>query len=258
MQHDMKKLIAYSSVAHMGIVTIGIFTPNALGISGQHRADALARRRLGRPLHGRRRRLRPDPQPRDHRYGGLAENMPVYATIFMLFMMASVGLPGTSGFIGEILVIIGAFQIELARLLRRHRHDPRPAYMLWLYRRVVFGNADQGRPEVASRTCGNEIVAFAPLVVLAFDGHLSVGLPRPDGTLRQQPAGADRPPKAATAAPWPARCAGRGADMPMTFDLSPARRSFSSSLGADPPPDRRLPRRGAARVLVAARRRSPS
>ena len=96
-QHDMKKLIAYSSVAHMGIVTIGIFTAQRAGHPGAHRADALARRRLGRALHGRRRRLRPRPQPRDRRYGGLAENMPVYATAFMLFMLASVGLPGTCG-----------------------------------------------------------------------------------------------------------------------------------------------------------------
>ena len=125
MQSDMKKLIAYSSVAHMGIVTIGLFTPNALGHRGRHRhmlshgfVSAALFMVVGvvyDRIHSRE----------IDAYGGLAEVMPVYATVFMLFMLASVGLPGTSGFVGEILVIVGVFQAStLGRVLRRDRHDP--------------------------------------------------------------------------------------------------------------------------------------
>ena len=112
MQTDMKKLIAYSSVAHMGIVTIGIFTLNPLGIQGsiiQMLSHGFVSGALFMVvgvvydrLHSREIAT----------YGGLAERMPMYATVFMLFMLASVGLPGTSGFVGEILVLIGVFQIN--------------------------------------------------------------------------------------------------------------------------------------------------
>ena len=140
MQTDMKKLIAYSSVAHMGIVTIGIFTLNPLGIQGsivQMLSHGLVSGALFMcvgvvydRIHSRE----------IASYGGLAERMPLYAAVFMLFMLASVGLPGTSGFIGEILVIIGVFQVDSwVALLAATGMILGAAYMLWLYRRVIFG-----------------------------------------------------------------------------------------------------------------------
>ena len=88
-------------------------------------------------------------------YGGLAEVMPVYATVFMLFMLASVGLPGTSGFVGEILVIVGVFQdSSWVAFFAATGMILGAAYMLWLYRRVIFGALAQGHAARASATCG--------------------------------------------------------------------------------------------------------
>jgi NADH-quinone oxidoreductase subunit M len=167
MQRDMKKLIAYSSVAHMGIVTIGIFTLNPLGIQGsiiQMLSHGLVSAALFMVvgvvydrIHSRE----------ISTYGGLVERMPAYAAVFMLFMLASVGLPGTSGFIGEILVLIGVFQVDAwVALLAGTGMILGAAYMLWLYRRVIFG----ALLKTSLRTIGDlrphEIAAFAPLVVL--------------------------------------------------------------------------------------------
>ena len=130
--------------------------------------------------------------------------MPVYAAVFMLFMLASVGLPGTSGFVGEILVIVGVFQVDSwVALLAATGMILGAAYMLWLYRRVIFGALVQGRSDARSATCGrNEIVAFAPLVDPgAADGHLPGAVPRPDGGLGRPPARArSAQPAAETAA----------------------------------------------------------
>jgi NADH-quinone oxidoreductase subunit M len=167
MQTDMKKLIAYSSVAHMGIVTIGIFTTNALGLAGsivQMISHGLVSGALFmivgvvyHRLHSRE----------IARYGGLAENMPVYALVFMVFMMASVGLPGTSGFVGEILVIVGVFQVNSSvALLAATGMILGAAYMLWLYRRVVFGALEKKDLLALKDMRPNEVVAFAPLVLL--------------------------------------------------------------------------------------------
>src|SRR5689334_3429354 len=168
MQHDMKKLIAYSSVAHMGIVTIGIFTPNALGISGSivqmlsHGVVSGALFMVVGVVYDR-------VHSREiSRYGGLAENMPVYATTFMLFMLASVGLPGTSGFIGEILVIIGAFQhSSWLAFFAATGMILSACYMLWLYSRVIFGSLTKDDLKILPDMRLNEVVAFAPLVVIA-------------------------------------------------------------------------------------------
>jgi NADH-quinone oxidoreductase subunit M len=167
MQTDMKKLIAYSSVAHMGIVTIGIFTLNPLGIQGsivQMLSHGLVSGALFMcvgvvydRIHSRE----------ISTYGGLAERMPVYATLFMLFMLASVGLPGTSGFIGEILVIIGVFQVESwVAFLAATGMILGAAYMLWLYRRVIFGALVQDHLRTIRDLRPHEIVAFAPLAIL--------------------------------------------------------------------------------------------
>jgi NADH-quinone oxidoreductase subunit M len=168
MQTDMKKLIAYSSVAHMGIVTIGIFTPNALGLEGsivQMLSHGLVSGALFMVvgvvydrIHSREIAA----------YGGLAEVMPVYAFTFMLFMMASVGLPGTSGFVGEILVIVGVFQYSSwVAAFAATGMILGAAYMLWLYRRVVFGELVKDTLKGIRDMRANEVIAFAPLVVLA-------------------------------------------------------------------------------------------
>jgi NADH-quinone oxidoreductase subunit M len=168
MQTDMKKLIAYSSVAHMGIVTIGIFTPNALGIEGaivqmlSHGFVSAALFMVVGVLYDRIHSLEIDS------YGGVANEMPIYATVFMLFMMASVGLPGTSGFVGEILVIVGAYQYSSwVAFFAATGMILGAAYMLWLYRRVVFGALVKDALRGIRDMRPNEIVAFAPLVVLA-------------------------------------------------------------------------------------------
>jgi NADH-quinone oxidoreductase subunit M len=168
MQADMKKLIAYSSVAHMGIVTIGIFTPNALGLEGSiiqmlsHGVVSAALFMVVGVIYDRihSREIAA--------YGGLAERMPVYATTFMLFMLASVGLPGTSGFIGEILVIIGIFQHQsLVALFAATGMILSAAYMLWLYRRVVFGALVKDTLKGIRDMRANEVIAFAPLILIA-------------------------------------------------------------------------------------------
>jgi proton-translocating NADH-quinone oxidoreductase, chain M len=166
-QTDMKKLVAYSSVAHMGIVTIGIFTPNALGVAGSivmmlsHGLVSAALFMIVGVVYDRihSREIAA--------YGGLAERMPVYATVFMLFMLASVGLPGTSGFVGEILVIIGVFsENSWVALLAATGMILGAAYMLWLYRRVIFGALTKESLAAIRDMRANEVIAFAPLVVL--------------------------------------------------------------------------------------------
>jgi NADH-quinone oxidoreductase subunit M len=167
-QTDMKKLIAYSSVAHMGIVTIGIFTPNALGIQGSivqmlsHGFVSAALFMVVGVVYDRIHSREIEA------YGGLAERMPVYATVFMLFMLASVGLPGTSGFVGEILVIVGIFQHNAwVAALAATGMILGAAYMLWLYRRVIFGPLVKESLRTIRDLRANEVAAFAPLVVLA-------------------------------------------------------------------------------------------
>ena len=167
MQTDMKKLIAYSSVAHMGIVTIGIFTLNPLGIQGsiiQMLSHGFVSGALFMCVGVVYDRI----HSRDiATYGGLAERMPAYATLFMLFMLASVGLPGTSGFVGEILVIIGVFQIDsLVAALAATGMILGAAYMLWLYRRVIFGALVQDHLRTIRDLRPHEVLAFAPLAIL--------------------------------------------------------------------------------------------
>jgi NADH-quinone oxidoreductase subunit M len=169
MQTDMKKLIAYSSVAHMGIVTIGIFTPNALGIQGsiiQMLSHGIVSGALFMivgvvydRIHSRE----------IARYDGLAERMPAYALIFMIFMMASVGLPGTSGFVGEVLVIVGIFQTNSwVALFAASGMVLGAAYMLWLYRRTIFGALTKDDLKLIKDVRPNELIAFAPLLLLVF------------------------------------------------------------------------------------------
>jgi len=141
MQEDMKKLIAYSSVAHMGFVTLGIFTLTKQGIEGSiiqmisHGLVSAALFICVGVLYDRiHSRL-------IETYGGIVSIMPKYALLFMIFTLAAIGLPGTSGFIGEFLILMGAFQKNfLVATIASLGVIFAAAYMLWLYRRVVFGN----------------------------------------------------------------------------------------------------------------------
>lgn len=166
-QTDMKKLIAYSSIAHMGFVTLGIFTFNAQGIEGaivQMISHGLISGALFLCVGVVYDRL----HTREiNRYGGLAENMPRYAAFFMLFTMASVGLPGTSGFVGEILVLMGLFQAsQWAALFAATGLILGAAYMLWLYRRVCFGALSKADLKKLPDLSLREIIIFVPLIVL--------------------------------------------------------------------------------------------
>ncbi len=166
-QEDMKKLIAYSSVAHMGVVTIGIFTFNVQGISGalfqmlSHGVVSAALFLVVGVVYDRL-------HTREiARYGGLADRMPGYALVFMVFMMATNGLPGTSGFVGEFLVIIGSLQVNFwLALLGGMGMILGAAYMLYLYRRVIFGRITRDDLRNILDLSPREWVVFAPLLVL--------------------------------------------------------------------------------------------
>ena len=141
MQEDMKKLIAYSSVAHMGFVTLGIFTMTQQGIEGsifQMISHGLISAALflcvGVVYDRNHTRFIKD-------YGGLVSIMPKYAIVFMIFTLGAVGLPGTTGFIGEFLILMGTFQKSFITAVTASLGVIlSAAYMLWLYKRVVFGN----------------------------------------------------------------------------------------------------------------------
>ncbi|MDF2763110.1 MAG: NADH-quinone oxidoreductase subunit [Rhodospirillales bacterium] len=166
-QEDMKKLIAYSSVAHMGFVTAGLFTATEQGLSGgmfQMLSHGIVSAALFLcvgvvydRMHSREIAT----------YGGLVYRMPVYAAVFMLFAMASIGLPGTSGFVGEFLVMVGAFQAStwLAALITTGIILG-AAYMLWLYRRVIFGPLEKEELKGILDLSPREVAVFAPLVLL--------------------------------------------------------------------------------------------
>jgi len=141
MQEDMKKLIAYSSVAHMGFVTLGIFTMTQQGIQGsifQMVSHGLVSAALflcvGVVYDRMHTRL-------INKYGGLVSIMPKYAIVFMIFVLAAIGLPGTSGFVGEFLILMGTFTKNfLVATIASLGVVLAAAYMLWLYKRVIFGD----------------------------------------------------------------------------------------------------------------------
>jgi len=166
-QEDMKKLIAYSSVAHMGFVTLGIFTLTRQGIDGamfqmlSHGVVSAALFLCVGVVYDRlhTREIR--------RYGGLVQNMPKYALVFMVFMMASVGLPGTSGFVGEFLVLVGSFKVSTGfTALAATGVILGAAYMLFLYKRVVFGELDKPDVKAMHDISLREGFIFAPMIVL--------------------------------------------------------------------------------------------
>ena len=165
MQEDMKKLIAYSSVAHMGYVTMGIFAANQQGIDGaifqmiSHGFVSGALFLVVGVIYDRI-------HTRDiDAYGGLVNRMPAYALVFMLFTMANVGLPGTSGFVGEFLTLVGVFQVNTwVALFATSGVILSAAYALWLYRRVVFGDLIKESLKGITDMTGRERAIFAPLV----------------------------------------------------------------------------------------------
>jgi NADH-quinone oxidoreductase subunit M len=166
-QQDMKKMIAYSSVAHMGYVTLGIFALNKQGIEGavfQMLSHGIVSAALFLCVGVVYDRL----HTRDiNRYGGLVNNMPRYALVFMVFMLASVGLPGTSGFVGEFLTLLGAFKANnVTATLAATGIILGATYMLLLYRRVVFGPLDKKDVKTMTDLTPREMIIFAPLVVL--------------------------------------------------------------------------------------------
>ncbi len=166
-QEDMKKLIAYSSVAHMGFVTMGLFSMTEQGVQGaifQMISHGLVSGALFLcvgvvydRMHTREIAA----------YGGLVERMPVYAAIFMVFTMANIGLPGTSGFVGEFLTMLGTFRFNnwvaafaaLGTILSA-------AYALYLYRRIIFGVLEKPALKAILDVSPREIAILAPLVVL--------------------------------------------------------------------------------------------
>ena len=166
-QTDMKKLIAYSSVAHMGVVVIGIFTFNAQGIQGalfQMLSHGIVSAALFLCVGVIYDRI----HTRDiARYGGLAGRMPAYALIFMVFTMASVGLPGTAGFVGEFLVLVGAFKVSLyLAYLGSFGMILGAVYALYLFRRVVFGTITRDDLRGILDLTPREIAIFTPLIFL--------------------------------------------------------------------------------------------
>ena len=166
-QDDMKKLIAYSSVAHMGFVTIGLFTGTHQGVQGaifqmlSHGIVSAALFLIVGVVYDRI-------HSRDiSSYGGLVHRMPNYAVVFMVFTLAAVGLPGTSGFVGEFLVLAGAFQVNTwVAALAALGVILAATCMLYLYRRVIFGKLVKDSLMKILDLDRRELVVFAPLVLL--------------------------------------------------------------------------------------------
>ena len=167
MQEDIKKLIAYSSVAHMGFVTMGLFTLNAQGIQGamfQMVSHGLVSGALFLSVGVIYDRM----HTREiAAYGGLVHRMPRYAAIFMLFTMANVGLPGTAGFVGEFLTLLGAFRAQsLVAFFATTGVILSAGYALWLYARVIFGKLEKPSLMSIEDMNARELAVMLPLVVL--------------------------------------------------------------------------------------------
>jgi len=167
MQEDVKKLIAYSSVAHMGFVTMGLFAMTAQGVAGgifqmiSHGIVSAALFLCVGVIYDRM-------HTREiAAYGGLVNRMPIYAFAFMVFTLANIGLPGTSGFIGEFLTLIGTFRVNnWVATLATFGTILSAAYALWLYRKVIFGKLTKPSLLHIKDIGWREIAVLAPLVIL--------------------------------------------------------------------------------------------
>ncbi len=166
-QEDVKKLIAYSSVAHMGFVTMGIFAVTAQGVAGgifqmiSHGIVSAALFLCVGVIYDRM-------HTREiAAYGGLVNRMPLYALVFMVFTLANIGLPGTSGFVGEFLTLIGTFRVNnWVATLATFGTILSAAYALWLYRKVIFGKLEKPNLFNIKDIGWREITILAPLVIL--------------------------------------------------------------------------------------------
>lgn len=169
-QEDVKKLVAYSSVAHLGFVMLGIFAFNVEGITGgmlqmiNHGISTGALFLIVGFIYERRHtRLITD-------FGGLSKQMPVFATIFMIVTLSSIGLPGTNGFVGEFLILIGAFEGELRwwTIIATSGVILSAVYMLWMFQRVMFGELDNPKNQKLTDLNAREICIMVPLIVMIF------------------------------------------------------------------------------------------
>ena len=166
-QDDMKKLIAYSSVAHMGFVTMGLFALTTQGVAGgifqmiSHGIVSAALFLCVGVIYDRM-------HTREiAAYGGLVNRMPIYAFAFMVFTLANIGLPGTSGFIGEFLTMLGTFRVNTwVATLAALGTILSAAYALWLYRKVIFGKLEKPSLFNIKDVGWREMVILAPLVIL--------------------------------------------------------------------------------------------
>ena len=170
MQEDVKKLVAYSSVAHLGFVMLGIFAMNMQGLAGgmiqmiNHGISTGALFLIVGFIYERRHtRLITE-------FGGLATKMPIFATIFMIITFSSVGLPGTNGFVGEFLALMGAFEggLRWYAVFATTGVILAAVYMLWMYQRVMFGKVTNPENEKLKDLSLREIVIMLPLLVFVF------------------------------------------------------------------------------------------
>ena len=192
MQEDIKKLIAYSSVAHMGFVTMGLFTLNTQGVQGavfQMVSHGLVSGALFLCVGVVYDRM----HTRDIvAYGGLAHRMPLYAVIFLVFTMANVGLPGTSGFVGEFLTLMGSFRSNTwVAFFATTGIILSAAYALWLFARVIYGKLEKPALSSIPDLDLREIAMLAPLLVLVIyygiqpNAILNTSAAAVDGIIRQ-------------------------------------------------------------------------
>jgi NADH-quinone oxidoreductase subunit M len=169
-QDDVKKLVAYSSVAHLGFVMLGVFAFNQQGITGgmlqmlNHGVSTGALFLIVGFIYERRHtRLIAD-------FGGLSKQMPIFATIFMIVTLSSIGLPGTNGFVGEFLILLGGFESELRwwTVVASSGVILSAVYMLWMFQRVMFGELNNPKNQVLKDLNVREILIMVPLVALIF------------------------------------------------------------------------------------------
>ncbi len=168
-QTDIKKLVAYSSVSHLGFVVLGLFAMNSAGVTGamlqmiNHGISTGALFLLVGMVYERRHTRK------IQEFGGLAHVMPVYAVLFAITMFSSIGLPGLNGFVGEFLILLGAFQKELwYAAVAVSGIVLGAAYMLWLYQRVMFGNVTHAENKTLKDCTRREVLYMIPLIVLMF------------------------------------------------------------------------------------------
>src|SRR6185369_15545908 len=167
-QHDVKKLVAYSSVAHLGFVMLGLFALNQQGISGgllqmlNHGVSTGALFLIVGFIYERRHTR----QISD--FGGLAKQMPIFATIFMIVTFSSIALPRTNGFVGEFLILLGAFEgpLRTYAIIATSGVILSAVYMLWMFQRVMFGELKNPKNQVLKDLNGREIAIMVPLVFL--------------------------------------------------------------------------------------------